>query len=138
MIREKVEKQTNLFHQAFKKRESPTHSETIIKIACDYMINTNNYLQGNLQTLAFEETALLGKQIASFAEIINVLREIENGKRNLVNIIKASVLTLSIYEYYENTYSEEYESKDFKTQQEYIIYALMPLMLIHEYLTDFN
>lgn len=136
MIREFVIEMSKEYTNSIKERLEPSYFETILNISTNNMVNANNWLQSNLSDLSFYETQKMGKEIASYAEIITFLRKINSGYSDSISKSKCEKLIFDIYDKYEYKFKEEYSDKSKQEQMDYIQYLLVPIYCVYIFLND--
>ena len=136
MIRQFVIEMSKEYTNAMKNTLEPSYYDTILELSTSNMVNANNWLQSNLSELSFYETQNIGKEIASYAEIITFLRESNNGYTDIDSKSKCEKLISDIYDKYEYKFRGEFSDKNNQEQMEYIQYILVPIYCIYIFLND--
>ena len=134
MIEQQVSKLSDMYHAILIKQGEAGVMKAMQGIAQDFMVSTNNELQSNLAELSFEESSVLGKQIADYANVVTTLRAMETGKTSQSDVNNAKKTMCVSYKYYENKFSNDYELMNIE-QRENFINSILLLYIISYFQT---
>tara|TARA_B100000787_G_scaffold36178_1_gene25365 strand:+ start:4360 stop:4773 length:414 start_codon:yes stop_codon:yes gene_type:complete len=134
MIEQQVSKLSDMYHANLLKQGETAVMTAMQGIAQDFMVSTNNELQSNLAELSFEESSVLGTQIAGYAYVVTTLRAMNTGKTLQSDVNNAKNTMCDSYQYYENKFSKDYEIMNVEQRENFINSILLPLKMIGDFL----
>ena len=136
MIKKQISKLSDAYHAILAKQGKDVVYQQMRQAASDFMINTNNQLQSNLNQLSNEESSELGKMIIGYTHTIDVLDDINSNQYNTTEIAKALQQMAYSYNYYENEFLYQLERGTKEERENYINTILLPLMMLRDYLMN--